>query len=146
MTFKTDPKQMPKVWILIYKAQIDVLIKLYPAVFNKEYPLPLALGSHKRIQKETKWHPARVHAVMAIWTSRMEYNLMANTIGKRYNLDGVEVESISKEHADGFIMKLNMFRNIERIANFCKDYNKQFKKLPLANVPINKRPNLSRFF
>lgn len=146
MAFKTTPKEFPKSWIVIYKAHIDKLIEKYPAVFNKEYPLPLELGSHKRIKQEMGWHPQRVHAVLTIWTSRMEYNMMANTVGRRYTLDGEEGSTITKEHSDNFIMKLNTFKNVERIADFCKAYNKTFKKLPLVNVPMNRRPNLSRFF
>ena len=146
MGFKNTPEKTPDVWFKLYKAHIDKLIELYPEAFNKEYPLPLALGVHKTIQKAVKWPPYRLHAVMAIWTSRMEYNLMANTTGKRYSLEGKEVSSISEEHQNQFIIRLNMFKNRQRIADFCKDYSKQFKRLPLACVPIKSRPNLSRFF
>lgn len=146
MAFPTTPKQFPKSWFVIYKAHIDALIAKYPAVFNKDFPLPLELGSHKRIKNEMNWHPNRVHAVLTVWTSRMEYNFMANTLGRRYTLDGEEASQITKEHADNFMMKLNMYKDVQRIADFCKSYNKIFKKLPLANVPMKHRPNLSRFF
>lgn len=146
MGFKNTPEQTPAVWFKLYKNYIDELIKKFPVAFNKEFPLPLALGSHKKIQKEVKWPAYRLHAVMAVWTSRMEYNMMANTLGKRYSLEGEEVSSIQEEHLAHFIIRLNSYKNQQRIADFCKEYSKQFKRLPLACVPVKNRPNLSRFF
>lgn len=129
----------------IYKANIAVLVEKFPLTFNKEFPLPLALGSHKEIHKATGWPKWKVHAVMCVWTARMEYVMMACSVKHRYHLNGAAMEYISEEHCKNFIIRLNNFRIRERIADFVKVYYKQHKTPALMSVPVKQRPDLSRW-
>lgn len=145
MSFTTTPKVMPKSWFEVYKSNIDKLIELFPAVFNKEFPLPLAIGAHKQINAVVKWKPWKLHAVMAVWTARMEYVLMACSTGKRYDLNGNVVGTMSKENISFYTIKLNSYKNKVRIRDFCISYIKANGRPALSTIPIKSRPDLGRF-
>lgn len=144
--FKETPETLIGSFHKVYKANIDTLVKMFPKTFNKEYPLPLRLGVGNEVRKVTGWPRWKVHAVLAIWTARMEYVLMACSEKHRYDLDGNQNGYINDEHLDNFIFRLNGFKHKVRIAEFVKNYKKEFNSPALMNVPMNRRPNLSRFF
>lgn len=144
MFTQATPEQT-KTFHQIYKSNIDKLIELFPKTFNKEFPLPLALGSHKVIQKATGWKPWKVHAVMAIWTARMEYVMMCCSEQHRYDVEGNCVHMIQEDHIKNFVIRLGCFRNKQRIAEFVKAFYVKYNWPALMNVPVNSRPDLSRW-
>lgn len=144
--FQRQPSPIhTKQFYVLYKANIDTLVKLFPLSFNKDFPLPLELGCHKEIQKATGWQPWKVHAVMCMWTARMEYVMMCCSEKYRYQLNGVRSDHLSEDHIANFVIRLNCFKDRSRIAQFVKDYAKAHKQPALLNVPIKQRPDLSRW-
>lgn len=129
----------------VYKKSIEELLVLFPTVFCKDFPLPLGIGVHKQIKAVTGWSRFRVHAVMSIWTSRMEYTLMACSLGKRFDLNGNVASLISEDNMQHFVMKLGMFKKVDRIKKFCKDYLSENKNPALICVPMKQRPDLGSF-
>lgn len=143
--FNEASKEATKEFYKVYKRNINTLVEMFPTTFNKSFPLPLTLGSHKQIQKATGWKPWKVHAVMCMWTARMEYVMMACSKKHRYTIDGIQSGYISEEHMNNFVIRLNLFRDRSRIAQFVKDFSKEYGNPALMSVPVNSRPNLSRW-
>jgi RNA chaperone ProQ/FINO-like protein len=78
---------------------IERLAAMYPIPFNMHAPLPLALGVTQDIAKALGIHPHAAQAVLARWTSRMNYlAAMAAPGSRRFNLDGTDAGEVSDEH------------------------------------------------
>lgn len=128
-----------------YKKSIGQLEKLFPATFNKEFPLPLVIGVHKQIQAVTGWSKWQLHAVMCIWTARMEYTMMACSTGKRHDLNGNISVPMSDDTIAYYTGKLNSYKDRVCIKTFCVDYGQAFGRPALICVPIKSRPDLGAF-
>lgn len=85
----------------VYKANIDKLIELYPNIFNKKAPKPLAIGLYQQLAMDVQVVLTNtvLRAVLMIWTNRFEYLrevIRPNAV--RYNLDGSIQGEVSAEH------------------------------------------------
>lgn len=85
----------------IYKSNIDKLIGLYPDIFNKKAPKPLAIGLYQQLAMDVHVNLTNtvLRSVLMIWTKRHEYlreTIKPNAV--RYNLDGSVHGEVSAEH------------------------------------------------
>lgn len=123
------PNVSKKLAYLTYKENIDLLVKLYPASFNKQFPLPLELNVHKEIARKTGWSAEKTSMVLNIWTTRMEYVMMACSTGKRFKLHSVAMKirsPIDPEPMAGFSNRLKSFRDRGRVVKFKHDFLYKF--------------------
>jgi hypothetical protein len=78
---------------------IERLAAMYPTTLNMHAPLPLALGINQDIANALGIHPHAAHAVLARWTSRMNYLAAVAAPGsRRFNLDGTDAGEVSDDH------------------------------------------------
>lgn len=54
----------------LYLKNIGTLTSLYPAIFNKEFPMPLAIGTRESLLKMKVLSPYVLGAVLSCWTCR----------------------------------------------------------------------------
>lgn len=85
----------------VYKANIGKLIGLYPDIFNKKVPKPLAIGFYQQLAMDAQVDLTNtvLRSVLMIWTNRFEYLreiIKPNAV--RYNLDGSIQSEVSAEH------------------------------------------------
>lgn len=85
----------------VYKSNIDKLIELYPVIFNKKAPKPLAIGLYQQLAMDVQVNLTNtvLRSVLMIWTNRFEYLrevIKPNAV--RYNLDGSVQSEVSTEH------------------------------------------------
>jgi hypothetical protein len=80
----------------IRDAQLAVLRERFPAVFNDERPLPLALGVDKHLRVLLG---ASVRTTLRWWVSQPAYLTAVAAGGLRYGLGGEAVGPISEAHA-----------------------------------------------
>lgn len=95
----------------IYKSNIDKLIKLYPFIFNKKAPKPLAIGFFQQLCMDVRENDynlsnAVLRAALTIWTNRHEYlREVIKPNSMRYNLDGSVQGEASDEHKKAAITR-----------------------------------------
>ncbi len=79
-----------------YKAYIGRLIALFPEVFDRENPKPLAIGTAEMLLSlpALKMDDDLVSDVLACWCSRREYIRAAYQLRERWNVVGVPVGPI----------------------------------------------------
>ena len=95
----------------IYKSNIGKLIELYPFIFNKKAPKPLAIGFFQQLCMDVRENDydlsnAVIRAALTIWTNRHEYLreiIKPNSL--RYNLDGSVQGEVSDEHKKAAITR-----------------------------------------
>ena len=124
-----------------YKRRIAELCNQFPAVFNKQFPLPLAIGVHKELEKLTSFTPAEINVILKVWTLRWEYICMAASVGKRYDLDGNQVGYIDEgplKHYSSVVVRMKP----RKLVDFCKRYEAAFRRPALLCIPISMRPEL----
>lgn len=125
-----------------YKRRMQELIDLYPHLFDKRYPVPLAIGIHKKLIKETHFTKQEISALLWVWVHRFEYVMMALSMGSRVDMDG-KLTLISDEDRLGFIAAYKQYtinnRRQKRIEKFCKRHLKVFGRPALLGLPIRDR-------
>lgn len=95
----------------IYKSNIDKLIELYPHIFDKKAPKPLAIGFFQELCMDVRDNGYNLsnsvlRAAMTIWTNRFEYLrevIKPNSV--RYNLDGSVQGAVSDDHRGAAIKR-----------------------------------------
>ena len=85
-----------------YKANMHKIISAYPSVFNKENPIPLAIGMQDLLLNpmgpDLGLSRTMIGDCLKVWTNRKEYHKEARKDGAmRYDLDLCPVEPVSKE-------------------------------------------------
>jgi len=103
----------------VYKANIDKLIELYPFIFNKKAPKPLAIGSYQQLAMDdaTGLTNTVMRSVLMIWTNRFEYlREVIKHDAKRYNLDGSVQGEVTPEHRTAAIIRQRKNRSASKMA------------------------------
>lgn len=97
---------------LIYKANIDKLIALFPKVFDKEDPLPLAgdIVEALRLIPNLGIDEEDIYHVITCWTARAEYCRAMVNYGWRFSLAGKKIEPIDFDKLDYQLHRLNRFK------------------------------------
>lgn len=124
-----------------YKRRIGELCEQFPEVFNKRMPLPLALGTHRKLLELTSFNEKEIKVLLKVWTGRWEYSCMATSVGVRYDLEGKESGVITETQINGFIPRVIKTRK-PRLKIFCKRFLKTVGRPALIAVPVSKRPDL----
>lgn len=73
-----------------YKVNIGTLIAVYPHIFDKCMPIPLAIGIHDQIVRDGSTDLSRtmIGDCLKVWCQRIEYAASArHQNAQRYNLD-----------------------------------------------------------
>jgi sRNA-binding protein len=60
----------------------------WPDLFDKDHPVPLAIGIDREIVLRTGFKPNRVHRFLAYWTHRKRYRWSLEHSEYRLDLDG----------------------------------------------------------
>lgn len=113
-----------------YKANIDTLIAVYPHLFNKLIPLPLALGIQDQIVNDGSTGLSRtmIGDCLNIWCKRVEY--AASTRHKnaqRHNLNLTIAEPVSDEHKARAARVHDAKRHKAKIRNVWSKAAKRYK-------------------
>ncbi|QYW06075.1 RNA chaperone [Shewanella phage vB_SspS_KASIA] len=103
----------------VYKSNIDKLIELYPDIFNKKAPKPLAIGLYQQLAMDVQVTLTNtvLRSVLMIWTNRFEYLrevIKPNAV--RYNLDGSIQGEVSVEHRLAAIQRQHNNRLASKMA------------------------------
>lgn len=80
----------------IYKAHIERLITMFPEVFDRDNPKPLAIGTAEMLLSipSLQMDDDTLAAVLSCWCSRREYIRAAHQLKQRWNVAGVPVGPI----------------------------------------------------
>ena len=103
----------------VYKANIDKLIELYPFIFNKKAPKPLAIGLYQQLAMDGEHGLTNtvLRSVLMIWTNRFEYlREVIKHDAKRYNLDGSVQGEVTPEHRTAAIIRQRRNRSASKRA------------------------------
>lgn len=124
-----------------YKRRIGELCEQFPVVFNKQMPIPLAVGVHEDLIKRTSFTAKEISVLLKVWCTRWEYKCMACSLGRRCDLDGNETSWIESSQMKSFIEDtVKLKPTLLRI--FCKRYKKAVGRPALICIPIKDRPEL----
>lgn len=132
-----------------YKRRMPELISQFPDLFNKRYPVPLGIGTCEHLVKLTSFTKKEVSVLLYVWCGRVEYTLMALSMGSRVGIDSDDpnlriLKLMDDGHRTGFKAS---FKEIKpsRIKRFCKGHLKEFGRPALLSLPIRERPDLGTF-
>lgn len=124
-----------------YKRRIGELCEQFPEAFNKRFPLPLSIGIHHQLLESTQFTEKEISALLKVWVNRWEYKCMATSVGRRFDIFGVESGWIHAKEMNGFIKETVRLRpQVLRI--FCKRYLKKTGRPALICIPVGDRPEL----
>lgn len=123
-----------------YKRRINELCEAFPVAFNKHFPQPLAIGIHHQLAARTSFSPKEISVLLRIWTHRIEYLAMGQSVGSRVDLDG-NLSLIAPEHVVGFV---NVHKRMSDsfIVRFSKRFEKEFGRPAFIAVPISQRKEI----
>ncbi len=79
----------------IYHENIDVLIKNFPEIFNKELPKPLKVGIFYDLLPWNLMPEATLDTVLKIWTVRWEYQVALTMYQNRFDIFGKPCNEVS---------------------------------------------------
>jgi sRNA-binding protein len=98
---KRDSQQFPLI--------LQVLQTHYPKAFDRKHPLPLAIGTNKRLRKEFPEITERlVHRFLCWWCRRWEYMLACVQDGAvRFHVSGRKSKEITEEEKIYFLKKMS---------------------------------------
>lgn len=82
-----------------YKTCYPMMNNLYPAIFDKQYPLPINAETIKRLRDDPylRFEDAELDAFFQIWLSRREYTCAVCKHQRYYGDTGAEAEPIPAE-------------------------------------------------
>lgn len=120
-----------------YKRRINELCAMYPELFNKQFPWPLAIGIHRKLAEETSFSPAEIKVLLRIWTHRFEYLAMGQSVGSRMDLKGA-LSLMSPEHVGQFVQYHKRMRPAS-VLRFAKHFHKRFGNPAFIAVPVKER-------
>lgn len=111
----------------IYKANINKLIALYPNLFNKEFPLPLAIGIDKLLKPQLGLSCRQISAVLRCWTNRKEYQFMLCSVYGRYHIDGLFSELRTEHSVSERTLKFVRNQKLGDVIEFMKAFEKRYR-------------------
>lgn len=120
-----------------YKNNIIVLQEKWPAIFNRNFPLPLAVGIFHEIRPHVDFTDEQLSVMLRVWVHRFEYYAMAQSTHHRVHLDG-SMEPMTEEHKDAFVAA-HKHLPPHLVKDFSKRFYNQFGLVPFIHVPINQR-------
>lgn len=96
----------------IYKENIHVLLEMFPKVFDKEDPLPLAGNIVEALQliPDLGIDYEDIYHVIAVWTARREYCVAQVNYGWRFSLLGKRIEPIPFDKLDYQLFRMKRFK------------------------------------
>lgn len=96
MKHKESARQRKQKQHEVYKEHIGRLIALFPEVFDRDAPKPLAIGSAEMLlsMPSLQMDDDTLAAVLGCWCSRREYVRAAHELRQRWNVLGVPVGPI----------------------------------------------------
>lgn len=110
----------------LYLKNIGTLTSLYPAIFNKEFPMPLAIGTRESLLKMKVLSPYVLGAVLSCWTCRREYTMMAlSGLGTRFDIYG-DTSPISAWDMAAFASSFEKFKNKSLVEDFGIRFENKF--------------------
>lgn len=109
--------------IEFYRRVFPELKALNPQLFNKSFPLPLAIGIHKELAERTRFSPKEISILLAVWTRRSEYLFMMSNSEHRYDLELNQTE-LAIEHYNDAIVKVINESGTKRYRRWAKRFAK----------------------
>lgn len=121
-----------------YKRRIGELVTQFPHVFNKKFPLPLAIGITQQIADSTEFEYREAAALMKVWCARREYFMMMSSVGSRQDLAG-EMSLLNPVHLAHAASMLANFP-LKAAASFARSFRMEFGLEPFRMIPEDLNP------
>lgn len=121
-----------------YKRRMPELIARFPHLFDKRFPIPLAIGITQEIADWSEFSYLEASVLLKVWCARNEYKMMMCSVGSRQDTQGnmTLLEAKHLDHAASFLPHIHR----KRISTFARAFRLEYGLNPFKLIPEDKNP------